>query len=142
MGVLPAPLRCRIRYSDRNVPPSYSSSSGKDPRCRFYRCLDFVRCFGTVWGVTIPSTVFYNEARGHSADLADEALAQYLKGGRAYQYATESFLASVKDPESLIEPSNTLFYKSLQIVWRIQCEVSANKAEQGDDEPRESKAIP
>ena len=61
----------------------------------------FGRGFGAVWGVTIPSAVFNNECRIHAdALVVDKSLAQYLTGGRAYEYATKAFLESIQDPES------------------------------------------
>lgn len=61
----------------------------------------FVRGFGSVWGVTIPSAIFNNQCRKNAADIiTDPKLAQYLTGGRAYQYATKTFLDSIQNPAS------------------------------------------
>jgi hypothetical protein len=60
----------------------------------------FVRAFSTVWGVTIPAAIFDNECSSRAAGLADRSLAAYLSGGKAYQYATQTFLDGIRDPES------------------------------------------
>lgn len=60
----------------------------------------FVRGFGTVWGVTIPSAVFNNECRINAGDVHNGTLAAYLGGGRAFQYATQAFVEGISDPES------------------------------------------
>lgn len=60
----------------------------------------FVRAFATVWGVTIPAAIFDNQCSSRAADLADKGLAVYLSGGKAYQYATKTFLDSIQNPTS------------------------------------------
>ncbi len=60
----------------------------------------FVRAFATVWGVTIPAAIFDNEVSSRAASLGDETLTPFLTGGRAYQYATQTFLDSIQDPAS------------------------------------------
>ncbi|KAF2721315.1 general substrate transporter [Polychaeton citri CBS 116435] len=78
----------------------------------------FVRGFGTVWGVTIPSAIFNNECRSRSTSLSDENLAALLSGNKAYQYATKAFLDSIKDPASRAEVVG-LFRQSMRIVWLV-----------------------
>lgn len=56
-----------------------------------------VRGFGTVWGVTIPTAIFNNQCRLKAANIADQNVASYLTGGKAYQYATVTFLDSIQD---------------------------------------------
>jgi hypothetical protein len=63
----------------------------------------FVRAFAAVWGVTIPAAVFDNECSSRAAGLSDPSLAVYLEGGKAYQYATQTFLDSIQDPASRAE---------------------------------------
>jgi hypothetical protein len=61
----------------------------------------FIRAFGGVWGVTIPSAIFNNQCRKHAATIiTDPGLAKYLTGGRAYEYATKEFLESIQDHNS------------------------------------------
>jgi hypothetical protein len=60
----------------------------------------FIRAFATVWGVTIPAAIFDNEVSSRAASLSDEGVAAYLTGGKAYQYATQSFLDSIQNPAS------------------------------------------
>lgn len=43
----------------------------------------FIRGFGTVWGVTIPSAIFNNGCRIRAADLSDRNVASYLNTGKA-----------------------------------------------------------
>lgn len=58
----------------------------------------FGRGFGSVWGVAIPSAVFNNECRLRAdSTIQDPELVQYLSGGRAYEYATQTFFESVEN---------------------------------------------
>ncbi|KAI3326230.1 macrolide phosphotransferase k [Xylariaceae sp. AK1471] len=79
----------------------------------------FARAFGSVWGVTIPSAVFNNEcARYSKGAIEDPQLAQYLSGGRAYEYATATFLDAIQDPASRQQVID-VFSKALRTVWLV-----------------------
>ncbi|KAK3903165.1 general substrate transporter [Staphylotrichum tortipilum] len=78
----------------------------------------FVRAFATVWGVTIPAAIFNNECSSRAASLSDPSLAVYLDGGKAYQYATQTFLDSIQDPASRAEVIE-IFSSSIRIVWYV-----------------------
>ncbi|KAI1845894.1 hypothetical protein JX266_007981 [Neoarthrinium moseri] len=76
----------------------------------------FVRGFSSVWAVTIPAAIFANECHLKSSTLTDQSLAPYLEGGKAYQYATQSFLDGIEDPGSRDEIIN-IFSSSIRTVW-------------------------
>ncbi|KAH9883405.1 general substrate transporter [Xylariomycetidae sp. FL2044] len=78
----------------------------------------FIRGFGTIWGVTIPSAIFNNECRIRAGGLSDNNLAQLLNSGKAYQYATQSFLDSIGNP-SVREEVVNLFRNSMRNVWYV-----------------------
>lgn len=78
----------------------------------------FVRGFGAIWGVTIPSAVFNNECDKLAKGLSDPNIAELLSGGKAYQYATAAFLKSIQD-EALRGEVVHLFTKAMQLVWRV-----------------------
>ncbi|KAL2181895.1 general substrate transporter [Thermothelomyces heterothallicus CBS 202.75] len=79
----------------------------------------FVRAFSTVWGVTIPAAIFDNEvAKKAAASLTDQSLVGYLTGGKAYQFATQEFLDSIRDPASRSEVID-IFTSSIKIVWYV-----------------------
>ncbi|KJZ70894.1 hypothetical protein HIM_09720 [Hirsutella minnesotensis 3608] len=78
----------------------------------------FVRGFGTVWGVTIPSAIFNNQCRLKSADLTDHGVASHLNTGKAYQYATKDFLDSIQD-DTTRQQVVELFTSSLRTVWYV-----------------------
>ncbi|KAK4150316.1 general substrate transporter [Chaetomidium leptoderma] len=78
----------------------------------------FVRAFATVWGVTIPAAIFDNEVASRAASLSNQTLAGYLNGGKAYQYATQTFLDSIQEPASRAEVVQ-IFSSSIKIVWYV-----------------------
>lgn len=78
----------------------------------------FVRGFGAIWGVTIPSAVFNNKCDKLAKGLSDPKIAELLSGGKAYQYATAAFVNGIKDEASRGEVVH-LFTKSMQLVWLV-----------------------
>lgn len=72
----------------------------------------FTRGFGTIWGVTIPAAIFNNECRVRADGLTDQNLAKFLNSGKAYQYATQTFLDSIVDPSSRQEVVNLFRFVS------------------------------
>ncbi|KAH8819909.1 general substrate transporter [Xylogone sp. PMI_703] len=78
----------------------------------------FVRGFGTVWGVTIPAAIFDNECHKKAQDLTDKNLTSYLSSGKAYEYATKTFLDSIEDPASRAQVVD-LFSSSMKTVWYV-----------------------
>lgn len=78
----------------------------------------FARYFGCVWGVTIPSAVFNNECRRLAGRVSNAETAHYLKGGRAYQYATKVFLDSIED-QTLRAEVVQVFAQALRTVWLV-----------------------
>ncbi|KAH9900467.1 putative efflux pump antibiotic resistance protein [Xylariomycetidae sp. FL2044] len=79
----------------------------------------FGRGFGSVWGVAIPSAVFNNECRIRAEKaIEDPQLAEYLSGGRAYEYATRAFLDSIESSTSRQQAAE-VFSQALRTVWLV-----------------------
>ena len=78
----------------------------------------FVRGFGAIWGVTIPSAVFNNECDKLAKGLSDPNITESLSGGNAYQFATAAFVNGIPDETSRAEVVH-LFTKSLRLVWLV-----------------------
>ncbi len=78
----------------------------------------FMRYFGCIWGVTIPSAIFNNECRRLAFRVSDAAVAGKLTGGQAYQYATRAFLRGITD-ESVRDEVVEVFSRALRTVWLI-----------------------
>lgn len=78
----------------------------------------FARGFGSLFAFTIPSVVFNNESARHASTIADPALAALLRGGQAYEYATQSFIDSIPEGE-LRDQVIHLFQQALRMVWLV-----------------------
>lgn len=78
----------------------------------------FVRGFGAIWGVTIPSAVFNNECGRLANDLSDANLAGLLSGGKAYQYATAAFVNGISNDKLRGEVVD-LFSQAMRSVWLV-----------------------
>ncbi|MCJ1358496.1 MAG: hypothetical protein MMC33_008496 [Icmadophila ericetorum] len=78
----------------------------------------FVRSFGAIWGVTIPSAVFNNECSKHAGTISDASLARMLSGGKAYEFATQKFLDSIDNPTLRAEVVD-VFTQAMRTVWYV-----------------------
>ncbi|MCJ1434194.1 hypothetical protein MMC27_003561 [Xylographa pallens] len=78
----------------------------------------FVRSFGAIWGVTIPSTVFNNVCARYASTISDPTLAGNLSGGQAYEFATQKFLNSIDDATVRGEVVD-VFTQAMRTVWYV-----------------------
>lgn len=78
----------------------------------------FIRYFGCIWGVTIPSAIFNNECRRLASSVSDAKIVSDLDAGRAYEYATKAFLNSI-DNETVRSEVNRVFSDALRTVWLV-----------------------
>jgi hypothetical protein len=78
----------------------------------------FIRYFGCIWGVTIPSAIFNNECRRLASSVSDAKIVSDLDGGRAYEYATKAFLNSI-DNETVRSEVTGVFSDALRTVWLV-----------------------
>ncbi|KAI1275622.1 MFS general substrate transporter [Xylaria sp. FL0933] len=85
----------------------------------------FLRLFGHIWGVAIPSAILnrrVNELLAAGA-VSDPVAHHQLAGGSAYQAASAAFLTQFT-PDTQAEIS-TVYRKSLQTVWYVAAALSA-----------------
>ncbi|KAF2689724.1 MFS general substrate transporter [Lentithecium fluviatile CBS 122367] len=75
----------------------------------------FLRSFGYVWGITIPSIIFNNRFDAHSARITDSAVRNAMLGGKAYQLATGPFVRSLS-PAAQSEVIG-VYLSALKSVW-------------------------
>ncbi|KAI4112525.1 MAG: hypothetical protein LQ338_008303 [Usnochroma carphineum] len=77
----------------------------------------FIRSFGNIWGVAIPAAIFNNKFEELAHRINDSNLQQLLSAGRAYEYASASFLRSI--PEPVRGRVIGVYNESLKLVWHI-----------------------
>lgn len=77
----------------------------------------FMRSFGSIWGVAIPSAIFNNRFSQLLGRIQDPQVAAMFTNGAAYQHATAAFLNSFSEPtkDQLIG----VYTDSLKRVWEI-----------------------
>jgi hypothetical protein len=57
----------------------------------------FIRTVGGVWGVAIPAAIFNNRVDQLGYKISDPKARRLIEGGRAYQYASATFINSFDD---------------------------------------------
>jgi EmrB/QacA subfamily drug resistance transporter len=79
----------------------------------------FVRSFGSIWGVAIPSAVFNSRVDNLLNTISDPATRKIMKRGGAYQHATASFMASFNDTPSLKQELVEIYTASIKESWQV-----------------------
>ncbi|KAJ9613457.1 hypothetical protein H2200_003399 [Cladophialophora chaetospira] len=77
----------------------------------------FTRSFGAIWGVAIPAAIFNSRFTQLSHPITDPAVRDLLSHGRAYQYASASFVKSFDEPITVL--LRGIYSDALQRVWEI-----------------------
>ena len=76
---------------------------------------NFMRSFGGVWGVTIPSVIFNNYTNKHVGRVTDLGIQAMLKNGGAYAIASQTFIRSLSGVTK--EQVIALYTSSLRVTW-------------------------
>ncbi|KAI1825835.1 major facilitator superfamily domain-containing protein [Xylaria intraflava] len=88
----------------------------------------FLRSFGIVWGVAVPSAIFSAQATNLVAQgiISDPDIAATLgTGGGAYEHATADWIKTVPTEGGLRDSVISLFEQSLEAVWIFGVAVAA-----------------
>jgi hypothetical protein len=75
----------------------------------------FVRTFGYVWGVTLPSIVFNGQFDKHAAAITDGSVRSQLRSGAAYSYASQQFIQDL--PAATRAEVTGVYVRALRPVW-------------------------
>ena len=84
-----------------------------------------IRSFGTIWGITISSTIFNNQFSHLSSRISDDETRSLLSGGQAYQRATREFLSQLADQPSVLRQVISVYSESLKLGWQVAIGISA-----------------
>ncbi|KAH8598161.1 major facilitator superfamily protein [Bisporella sp. PMI_857] len=77
----------------------------------------FMRSFGMIFGATIPAAIFNNRFDELASGISDQVIATSLKGGKAYQHATENFLNAL--PDNVRSEIVEVMSDSLKRTWQV-----------------------
>ncbi|CAG9998329.1 unnamed protein product [Clonostachys byssicola] len=77
----------------------------------------FIKTFGFVWGVTVPSVIFMGVFNNNLSTISSPDLREQLKDGRAYSFASEAHrIGSTIEPEVWSEVVK-VYTTSLDAIW-------------------------
>ncbi|KAJ5351966.1 hypothetical protein N7452_000940 [Penicillium brevicompactum] len=79
----------------------------------------FMRSFGCIWGIAIPTTVFNTRIQGLLYRISDVSLREKLANGGAYAMASRGLLRTLKDTPQLMAEVLSVYQDSLRWVWWI-----------------------
>ncbi|GMG28753.1 unnamed protein product [Aspergillus oryzae] len=79
----------------------------------------FLRSFGSIWCVSIPSAVFNSRFTDLVGRIASPQLRGVLLGGGAYQLATKAFMESLDDTPVVKAQVVSVYVDSLKLVWQV-----------------------
>ena len=84
-----------------------------------------VRSFGTVWGITISTTIFDNRCLSLARGISDQTVKYLLSAGQAYEHATAKFVSTLEDNPSLKREVIGLYTDNLKLGWQVAIGISA-----------------
>ncbi|KAF2973173.1 hypothetical protein GQX73_g436 [Xylaria multiplex] len=79
----------------------------------------FVRSFGGVWGVAIPSAVFNSKVNELASNLEDESVRNMLSNGGAYALASTGYITSLHSDPPLQTAVKQVYVGALQVCWQV-----------------------
>ncbi|KAJ5478331.1 hypothetical protein N7530_003840 [Penicillium desertorum] len=79
----------------------------------------FLRSFGSIWGVSIPSAIFNTRFTDLVGRIASPQLRSVLVGGGAYQLATKTFMESLDNTPVVKAQVVSVYVDSLKLVWQV-----------------------
>ena len=75
----------------------------------------FIRSFGFMWGVTVPSITFDGQVNNHLNIITDEAVRNRMANGGAYGFAGTGEIASL--PPTTQAQVHTVYQQGMQALW-------------------------
>ncbi|KAI0400704.1 multidrug resistance protein Fnx1 [Xylaria palmicola] len=79
----------------------------------------FLRSFGGIWGVAIPSAVFNSRVNNLLGRVSDPTLRATLANGGAYSLASKEFLQSFNSDPELKAAIVGIYVDSLKLSWQV-----------------------
>lgn len=78
----------------------------------------FLRSFANIWGITIPSSVFNNQAESQLWQVNNATIQAELSNGQAYDHATAAFINSISSSDTRAEVVS-VYVQALRLVWFV-----------------------
>lgn len=77
----------------------------------------FVRSFGCIWGIAIPTTIFNTRVQALLYRVSSETLREQLANGGAYALASDGLMRTLSDAPQLRTEVLGVYEESLRWVW-------------------------
>ncbi|KAF1730570.1 Efflux pump roqT [Beauveria bassiana] len=77
----------------------------------------YLRAFGSIWGISIPSAIFNTRFDHYAKDITDHAVRTALAGGSAYSHVSNKYLYSL--PEGTRQQVINAYMASIRNVWEV-----------------------
>lgn len=79
----------------------------------------FVRTFGYIWGVTIPSIIFNATFDSNLSIISDAMLYDRLRGGAAYAFASQAHVLRDSIDSAVWDQVVEVYVRSLRVIWWV-----------------------
>ncbi|KAI8950367.1 multidrug resistance protein Fnx1 [Xylaria longipes] len=79
----------------------------------------FLRSYGAIWGVSIPSAVFNSRVGGMLHTISDPAVRAALGKGGAYEHGTANYIRSLAGDPQLQTSVINVYVSALKLVWQV-----------------------
>ncbi|KAI0868380.1 putative multidrug resistance protein fnx1 [Hypoxylon argillaceum] len=79
----------------------------------------FVRSFGGVWGVAIPTAVFNSKVNELAPRVGNETVREMLINGKAYGLASTGYIASLRSDPPLQIAVKHVYVSALRVCWQV-----------------------
>lgn len=97
--------------------PAVQAQNEEKDQAAITAAWSFMRSFGNIWGVAIPAAIFSNRFSQLQHLITDPKVVDIFRGGKAYQYATVSFVNSF--PAETRDQIMSVYTGALKQVWQI-----------------------
>ncbi|KAI0893529.1 MFS general substrate transporter [Annulohypoxylon nitens] len=84
----------------------------------------FIKTFGYIWGVTVPSIVFNAVFNDNLFRIGDADVRNQLKDGAAYSYASQAYVARQSLSSQTWEEVEAVYVSSLRAIWWLGLSLS------------------
>lgn len=99
-----------------SILPAICAPLGEEDVASANGAFSFLRSFGFIWGITLPSIIFNNQFNRYAPRIEDAALRSRLMGGAAYGYANSGLVGSLTG--SLREQVISVYSDAMKKVWQ------------------------
>jgi EmrB/QacA subfamily drug resistance transporter len=80
---------------------------------------NFMRSYGAIWGVSIPSAIFNARCSQEAWRISDPVVRGHLSGGDAYGYVTSSARQGLDVPAEVQAEVVDVYTRSLRLLWQV-----------------------